>query len=280
MKKVRFEKYHALGNDFIVIDNAMKNVPVRHIGEFAKKICSRNFGVGADGVLWLSKSNKGICRVDVYNSDGSWAEKSGNGLRIVAAHNYQNHRSRENFAIETADGLAEAKIIKATDNRYAVLVTLGKPEFEAKKIPMKSRAEYHINRPLKIGSRWHRITALSVGNPHAVLFVENFDFDWQKLGKLIEHSANFPRRTNVEFARVINRRKIRLNDWERGAGATGSSGTGAAASVVAGVVNGFLEREVEVLFPTGALQIEWRRNDDTILLTGPVEFICFGEYIL
>lgn len=280
MNRVRFSKYHALGNDFIVIDNVTRHIPPQKIEEFARKICSRNFGVGADGVLWLSNSKRAHCRVDVYNSDGSWAEKSGNGLRIVAAYRYQKYRRGRKLAIETADGVAEANIIEARGHRFSVLVTLGKPEFAAKKVPMKSRDEFHINRPLKIGNRWYRITALSVGNPHAVMFVDSLDFDWQRLGSLIEHSKYFPRRTNVEFARIINRRKLRLNDWERGAGATGSSGTGAAASVAAGVVNGLLDRKVEVLFPSGALQIEWNRHNDLIYLTGPVEFICAGESVI
>jgi len=124
------------------------------------------------------------------------------------------------------------------------------------------------------------LTALSVGNPHAVIFVRDFEFDWQNVGRVIEICPHFPRRTNVEFARIVNRKKVILNDWERGAGATGSSGTGAAATVAAAVMNGFMDREAEVVFPRGSLFIEWSEVDDEIYLTGPVEPVAEGNYLL
>jgi len=143
---------------------------------------------------------------------------------------------------------------------------------------MKSRHKYHINLPVKVGNTNANITALSVGNPHAVIFVDNFNFDWQAVGRTIEISHHFPRRTNVEFVKIVSRHKIILNDWERGAGATGSSGTGASAAVVAGVINGFLNRQVEVVFPAGSLFVDWSDDDDNIYLTGPAEYSCRGVY--
>jgi diaminopimelate epimerase len=159
-----------------------------------------------------------------------------------------------------------------------VQVSLGTPQFETKRIPMKSKSKYHINAPLTFGNVKLPVTILSVGNPHTVMFVDNFDFNWHELGSIVEQSDYFPHRTNVEFARIVSKSKIILNDWERGAGATGSSGTGAAAAVVAGVINGFTDRKMEVVFPSGSLFIEWNEKDDTIYLTGPVRYAGTGEY--
>jgi diaminopimelate epimerase len=143
---------------------------------------------------------------------------------------------------------------------------------------MRAPGKYHINQPIVIEGRKFPVTSLSVGNPHTVLFVDNFDFNWGELGRIIEQSQIFPHRTNVEFAKIVNRRKIVLNDWERGAGATGSSGTGAAAAVVAGVVNGLVDRRAEVVFPAGSLFIDWSETDDNITLTGPAEYVCEGVF--
>ncbi len=278
MKKIKFEKYHALGNDFIVIDLISKRNQSYNFNHLARKICNRNFGAGADGILVLTTSRRADCCIDLFNSDGSWAEKSGNGLRIVAAYCFSHYRRKKNLIFEINNDLAETKIIKALHFKYSIKVSLGRPVFKTKLIPMKSKSKFHINEPIKVEGKNFPVTSLSVGNPHTVMFVDGFDFDWRELGYVIENCKYYPHRTNVEFVKIVNRSKVILNDWERGAGATGSSGTGAAAAVVAGVVNGLLNRETEVVFPTGSLFIEWSERDDNIYLTGPVEFVCRGEY--
>lgn len=280
MRKIEFFKYHCLGNDFLIIDLINKRSRRFDFNRLAEKICNRNSGVGADGILVLTKSRMADCCIDLFNSDGSWAEKSGNGLRIVAAYYYSNYSRKKSVTFEISGEAARARIIKATANSFSVRVSLGKPVFETKLVPMKSKAKYHINQPLEIEKVKIPVTVLSVGNPHAVMFVDDFDFDWKGLGEIIECCRHFPNRTNVEFVKIVTRSRVILNDWERGAGATGSSGTGAAASVAAGVVNGLLNRRVEVVFPSGSLFIDWAESDDNIYLTGPVEFVCRGEYAL
>ncbi len=153
---------------------------------------------------------------------------------------------------------------------------IGEPIFETSLVPVKSKSKFLINAEIKIGSANFPLTTLSVGNPHTVLFVDDFDFDWETLGAEIERLPIFPKRTNVEFVKILKRNKIFLSGWERGAGATGSSGTGAAAAVAAGVMNGQLERKCEVEFDTGSLNVNWRNSDNIIELTGPVEFIGEG----
>jgi diaminopimelate epimerase len=280
MKKIEYVKYHALGNDFIIIDLIQKRSTAINFNRLAERICHRRNGVGADGILILTKSKIADCCLDLFNSDGSWAEKSGNGLRIVAAYFHRNYSQRKKLSFEINNEIADCRIIRSANNRYSIRVSLGQPVLETSRIPMKSRAKYFINAPLKVEKEEFPVTVLSVGNPHTVMFVDNFNFNWKQLGSIIETHPFFPHRTNVEFVKIINRSKVILNDWERGAGATGSSGTGAAAAVVAGVVNGYLNRKAEVVFPIGSLFIDWSEHDDNIYLTGPVEYICAGEYIL
>jgi len=280
MKNILFQKFHCLGNDFVVVDLIGKRSTSIDFNMLAANMCDRNCGVGADGILVIRASRKFDCFLDIFNSDGSWAEKSGNGLRIAAAYMALQYKIKKRVSIETVCDNPTAQIIKSGKKQSIIRVSLGKPEFEAKKVPLKSKQKFHINSTIKIDKHDFVITALSVGNPHAVLFVDNFDFDWHFLGEIIENSSVFPNRTNVEFVKIVNRSKLKLNDWERGAGATGSSGTGAAAATVAGIVNGFLNREVEVVFPTGSLQIDWPSQEENIYLTGPVEFVCCGEYLL
>lgn len=279
MKKVYFRKFHCLGNDFLVIDLIANRYRAIDFGRLAAKICSRNEGVGADGILVVHPARKADCYLDIYNSDGSWAEKSGNGLRITAAFMAVNYTVRKKIVIQTKMGNSEARIIKSGKTSSKVMVSLGKPLFEADKVPIRTRSKYHINRPIKVENREFTLTALSVGNPHAVIFVDSFDFDWRFLGSILETSKAFPNRTNVEFAMIVNRSKVLLNDWERGAGATGSSGTGAGATVAAGVINGYLNRKAEVVFPLGSLFIDWSDEDDNLYLTGPVKLVCNGEYL-
>jgi len=278
MRKIDFVKYQGLGNDFVIIDLIGRSSQKMDFNRLALAVCDRHRGVGADGILVLTKSRLADCTMDVFNADGSWAEKCGNGLRCVAAYLYQNHTRKKQLTIETADGISDARIMKSGKRLLDVRVTIGTPEFNTKKIPMKSRHEYHINQPLKIAGVSLPVTALAVGNPHCVLFVDNFNFDWQAMGNDIELNSIFPHRTNVEFVKIVNRKKIILNDWERGAGATGSSGTGASAAVVAGVVNGLLLRQVEVVFPSGSLHIDWSEDDDSIYLTGPTEYVFGGIF--
>jgi diaminopimelate epimerase len=278
MRRIEFSKYHALGNDFLIIDLIKKARYSLDFNRLAEQICSRNSGVGADGILVLTRSHMADCCIDLFNSDGSWAEKSGNGLRIVAAYCYSNYAHKKSMVFEINGEPAEAKVIKGRGDSLSIRVSLGKPVMETRRIPMKTRSKYHINSLIKIDNAEFPATVLSMGNPHAVLFVKGFDFDWKELGQMIESSRYFPQRTNVEFVKIVNRSRVILNDWERGAGATGSSGTGAAASVVAGVINGFLKRQVEVVFPSGSLFVDWSEKDDIVYLTGPVRFICLGEY--
>lgn len=278
--KTAFAKYHALLNDFLVLEAKDARLKQDEIPDFAIHACERNAGIGADGILYLSKSDTADCKIDVYNADGSWAEKSGNGLRIAAAHVHRKDRRTRNFSFETANSVDETNILGSDDRTFSVRVSMGQPSFETKSVPMKSSAPHHIHTPLTVGGLDFPVTCLSVGNPHCVLFVDNFDFDWEELGYEIEHHPAFPERTNVEFVKVVTRKKIKVAEWERGAGPTGSSGTGAAAAVCAAVMLGQAERTCSVEFEPGTLEIHWNEQTDLIELTGPVELVAEGTIYL
>ncbi|MEA1980727.1 MAG: diaminopimelate epimerase [candidate division Zixibacteria bacterium] len=274
---LKFVKYHALGNSFIVLDELPSQKPKINLEKLAVELCDSSFGVGADGIIILSDSKKADYKFDIYNADGSWAEKSGNGLRCVGLHLYLN-RKRKKCTIETTNSIDEVIFDNQIKPKYFFKTTLGTPEFDTGLIPVKTKQKYLINSPIKVSGYNFPMTCLSVGNPHAVLFVNKFDFDWQVLGEEIENLSQFPNRTNVEFVKIVTKKKIKVKDWERGAGPTGSSGTGAAASVVAGVMNGQLDRECQVDFEKGSLYINWHSDNDIVELSGPVEFICKGTY--
>ena len=277
---IEFTKYHALYNDFLVVEGKRRRLTRLQLQRLAVAICHRRSGIGADGVLYVTPSTRSDGRIDVYNADGSWAEKSGNGMRIVVMHEYLKDRRRKQFSFTMNRQVLRASVISKTGNGILVTTELGRPEFKTDLVPVKSRRRYMINAPLKLAGLDFPVTCLSVGNSHTVMMVEHFDFDWQQLGAEIECHRSFPSQTNVEFVKAVTRRRIRVADWERGAGATGSSGTGAAAAVCAMVMLGVADRKCEVQFDTGSLSVNWREDTDIIELSGPAALVAKGRFAL
>ena len=278
MKPVTFSKYHALENDFLVIEAANRRLPKASLEKLARDICHRSRGIGADGIVYLSASKTADRKIDIYNADGGWAEKSGNGLRIAALHMAGSSSGAQSFLFETATTIDEVTLAPGRGVSRMATAVLGEPEFRTDRIPVKHRSRYIINSPLDFGHGKLPVTCLSIGNPHAVILVDNFDFDWQTIGSDIERARYFPNGTNVEFVRPVTRGRVQVADWERGAGATGSSGTGAAAAVVTMVTLGLVDRKCEVVFVPGSLHIHWRASDNRVELTGPVSFVGRGTF--
>ncbi len=274
--KLRFDKYHALGNSFLVVETRSLGSRARW-GKVAQSMCSTATGVGADGLLVVSPSKGADCRADVFNADGGWAERSGNGLRIVGLHLFRTKPIRKSLTILMGGEKCTATVLMKVAGGHAVRAAIGSPDFLAKSVPVKSRLKHLINQKIRIGREEVIATCLAVGNPHCVVPVDSFDFDWKEMGRSIEYAPIFPKRTNVEFVRVISRRKVRVAEWERGAGATGSSGTGAAAAVAAMVMLGRVDRECEVQFDNGSLQVYWDSATNRIELSGPVVHIASGS---
>jgi diaminopimelate epimerase len=281
MKLIQFHKYQALENDFLVIDFSAAKLRLsdRARAGLTRSICDRHRGIGADGVIF-SDTEENRFRMRIFNADGSEAEVSGNGLRILAQHIYQKrYASSRSFTIHSATGDSQVKMISSKGKAAVSRISLGKPQFRLPDIPMNGTTEFFINASFTVTAGELVGTAVSVGNPHIVFFVDNFDFDWQTFGREVECDERFPEHTNVEFAVIKSRKQVVHQSWERGVGATKASGTGAASTVAAGIINGYLDREVTVCEPAGDLQISVMSLDDDIFLTGSSEYVGEGRFI-
>ena len=285
-KMFKFVKMHGLGNDYVVIDlfngankKLFDELSESELKSFAKRVCDRHFGIGADGILLAlpSKNRKydGVMRI--VNADGSEAEMCGNGIRCIAKLIIENGYSKnKELKVETISGI---KRIVAAAGMFRV--DMGEPHLLRKEIPMNgSAAAKAVNEPLQLKYKQIKVTAVSMGNPHAVLFVDGdgFDldnFDIEEMGKEIEHHPAFPKRTNVEFVQVLGNGEMRLRVWERGVGETLACGTGSCASVVASVLNEKTSRKVKVHLLGGDLLVEWAKNNH-VYLTGPAEYVFSG----
>ena len=276
---IEFVKMHGLGNDYVYIDAINQNINNR--SELAKKVSDRHFGIGSDGMILICKSDIADFRMQMFNSDGTEAEMCGNGIRCVGKFVYDNgYTNKEDIEIETLAGVKKLKLFVQNGKVEKVKVDMGEPILEPNKIPVISNEEPVKNLNLNILDRNYKFTCVSMGNPHAVTFIDEDvnEFDIEKYGKLVEINEVFPQRTNVEFLNIINKNTIKMRVWERGAGETLACGTGACASAVASFFNGFTERKVTVELLGGNLEIEWNEEDDHIYMTGPATTVYKGIY--
>jgi diaminopimelate epimerase len=271
---MKFWKMHGLGNDYIIIDNRDAKIGDAEAAELALKLCRRRFSVGADGVLFVSNSAVADVKMRIFNVDGSEAEMCGNGIRCFAKYCYENGIARKNEAVvETLAGTKRAWLTVENGLVVSVMVDMGVPALERSKIPMLGEGTC-VNQNLKVNGETYKVTCLSVGNPHCVVFVDNVDdFPVQRVGSKIETHRLFPKRTNVEFAQVLGENEVKVRIWERGCGETLACGTGACATVVAGNLLKKLHSKVRVHLLGGDLEVEYT---DRLLMTGPAEKIFEG----
>ena len=264
---------HGLGNDFIVLETAQ--VKGANIPKFAKQICNRREGIGADQILVLGKSRKADILMRIFNADGSEAEMCGNGLRCAARYAREHQMCKKTeLTIETLAGVRTVKAL----GKKSFRVNMGAPILKGKEIPVSLSGRV-INRPIRSEGRDFRVTCVSMGNPHCVLFVDNLeDFPVAKVGPILENHSIFPKKTNVEFVQTIKDSAISVRVWERGAGETLACGSGACAAAVASVLNGVADRNVTVHLPGGPLQILWDRESGQVFMTGPAEEVFTGEF--
>ena len=272
--RLRFTKMHGLGNDFVLIDCRDKAVAneLSAISDVSKRLCHRRFGVGADQVLLLYSSKVADFKMVIFNADGSEVEMCGNGIRCFAKYIWDRKLSdKEVLSVETAAG-----IIRPERRGQMVKVDMGEPVLEGRLIPVNLDGMVK-DFPLIIEDKEFKITAVSMGNPHAVIFVEDVDgFDLKRYGPKIENHGLFPRRINVEFIQVLDAGTIRMRVWERGSGETMACGTGASAVAVASNLRGFTGKRVKVILTGGELVIEWK-EDDHVYMTGPAVEVFEGS---
>lgn len=294
---MKFTKMHGIGNDYIYVNCFEETVP--HPQDTAKFVSDRHFGIGSDGLILIKPSNKADFEMAMYNADGSRGEMCGNAIRCVAKYVYDHHMiDRTDICIETLAGIKyaqlepcvssdnKASINKVSINKVSMVrVNMGKPELEPEKIPvmytqLKDLSRI-INCPITVGGIEYRMTCVSMGNPHCVVFTDHIDaLDLEKIGPLFEHHPCFPNRVNTEFVKVIDQNTVEMRVWERGSGETLACGTGACAVTVACILNELTQRVVTVKLLGGDLKIEWEKDTDLIYMTGPAECVFEGDIML
>lgn len=276
---MNFTKMHGLGNDFIVLDGA-EALPA-NASELAVRLCDRHFGIGADGLVYILPSQRADYMMRIINSDGSEAEQCGNAIRCAAKYIYDNglvDAGKTELTIETIGAGPQVVQLQIEAGRVSrVRVDMGEPVLAGLKVPTTIDAEPVLEHPVAVDGREFTFTAVSMGNPHCVIFVDDaVGFDLAAWGPKLETHPLFPRRINVEFATVKSRDYADMRVWERGAGPTLACGTGACATLVAGVLNGKMDRKGVVALKGGELLIEWSEADNRVYMTGPAETVYTG----
>jgi diaminopimelate epimerase len=274
-----FEKMHGLGNDFIIIHE--KYLPPSFTEEkLAEMLCNRHFSIGADGLIILKQSMNGADFAWSYiNSDGSIGQMCGNGIRCFAKYLFDRGLTKKSeFSVETLAG----EIIPSIQDDGRIKVNMGKPILKPSEVPVKidSDKEPTIDYPIEIANQRFSFTPVSMGNPHAIIFINDENINLNDLGPLIEHHDFFPERTNVEFAKVVNKNYIVLDVWERGCGITLACGTGACATVIAACLKGLCDAntDIKVKLPGGELEIYWDKAvSGNVFMTGPAESVFIGQ---
>lgn len=277
---MRFTKMQGCGNDYVYIDATKDDIV--NASELAIKISDRHFGVGSDGLILIKTSNKADFYMDMYNKDGSNGKMCGNGIRCLAKYVYDyGLTDKEMLTIETLSGIKTLEL--TIDNQRVSLVTvdMGSPRFDPHMIPVMSDKEILLNETIAVDDKEYKITCISMGNPHAVVFVENTDeFQVETIGPLFEKHVLFPDRVNTEFVQIIDRSHIKMRVWERGSGETLACGTGACAAAVACILNDLTDNEVKVSLLGGDLYIRYDRDSNVVYMTGPAVTVFEGEQII
>ncbi|MDI3547597.1 MAG: diaminopimelate epimerase [Halanaerobiales bacterium] len=276
--KLNFTKMHGTGNDFIVIDGF--RYKIKNYRQLAIDLCKRHFGIGGDGLIIIlpPESKENDFRMRIFNADGSEAEMCGNGIRCFSHYlREKNLTGKDILRVETLAGIITPEVISGNRKTSQIRVNMGKPKFKPAEIPvdLDTDAEYIQEHKLPVNDKTFQINCVSMGNPHTIIFREDIDqIPLAEWGKEIENHPAFPEKTNVEFIRIIDRSEIAMRVWERGSGITLACGTGASASVVAGIKNNYLDEKVVVHLPGGDLVIEW--SGDDVFMTGPAETVFNG----
>lgn len=278
---MEFTKMHGLGNDFVVVYGEQE-LP-SHASEWAVKLCNRFFGIGADGLVYILPSTKANFMMRIMNSDGSEAEQCGNAIRCVAKYVYDHgHIDREEITIETIGaGVQQVRLTVQDGQVSSVRVDMGEPVLNGLSVPTLIDLHPVVNHPIEVDGQDFRFTAVSMGNPHCVIYVDDaINFDLGEWGPKLEVHPLFPRKINVEFATVNSRGQVDMRVWERGAGPTLACGTGACATLVSSVLNGLTDRSATISLKGGDLFIEWDESDNHVYMTGPAEVVYAGTIAL
>lgn len=278
---MKFTKMHGCGNDYIYINGLKEKVERSKKPKLVQWMSDRHFGIGGDGVIFINASDEADFEMEMWNADGTRGEMCGNGIRCVAKYVYDKGLTdKKEISIVSDEQVKHLELQVEDGKMLTAKVNMGKPVFKPAEIPvvMPGSAENAVNVPILVDGRKYYMTCVSMGNPHAVIFVNGVsDLELEKIGPLFENHEMFPKRVNTEFVEIIDRNHVKMRVWERGSGETLACGTGSCAAVAACVLNGLTDNTVTVKLLGGELQIEWDREADLIYMTGPAAFVYEGE---
>lgn len=274
---MKFTKMHGIGNDYVYVNCLSEEL--ENPEKVARFVSDRHFGIGSDGLILIKPSEIADFEMAMYNADGSRGEMCGNGVRCVAKYVYDyGLTGKTTISIETLAGIKYLQLSLKNNKVETVKVNMGSPILKVAKVPVISEHKEVINEDIEVDGKIYKITCVSMGNPHAITFVEDVQaIEIEKIGPKFENHNRFPQRVNTEFIQLVNRNYIKMRVWERGSGETLACGTGACASVVACIVNGYTDNEVTVELLGGKLTIFWDRDENTVYMTGSATTVFDGE---
>ena len=277
---MKFTKMQGCGNDYVYVNGFTEKLSPEEKPEIVRSLSDRHFGIGGDGVIFINPAEEADFEMEMYNADGSRSEMCGNGIRCVAKYVYDfKLTDKDVITVETLSGIKTLKLNVENGKVKTVRVNMGAPILECDKVPVKYDDEKMINKPVKVDGKTFNITCVSMGNPHAVTFINDTDnLEIEKIGPKFENNEIFPDKVNTEFIQIIDKKTVKMRVWERGSGETFACGTGACASVVASVLNRLTENKVTVKLLGGELEIEYNQDENTVYMTGPARVVFTGEY--
>lgn len=275
---MKFTKMEGCGNDYVYVNGFEEKID--NPNEVAIAVSDRHFGIGSDGLIIINPSEVADFKMCMYNADGSEGKMCGNGIRCVAKYVYDfKLTDKDVITVETLSGIKTLKLNVENGKVKTVRVNMGAPILECNKVPVKYDDEKMINKPVKVDGKTFNITCVSMGNPHAVTFINDTDnLEIEKIGPKFENNEIFPDKVNTEFIQIIDKKTVKMRVWERGSGETFACGTGACACVVASVLNRLTENKVTVKLLGGELEIEYNQDENTVYMTGPARVVFTGEY--
>ena len=278
---MKFTKMQGCGNDYVYVNGFTEKLSQEEKPEIVRKLSDRHFGIGGDGVIFINPAEEADFEMEMYNADGSRGEMCGNGIRCVAKYVYDyGLTDKTSISVETLAGIKYLDLTVEDGKVVLVKVDMGKPMLRPEEVPVVSEKEEVIDEPITVDGQEYRMTCVSMGNPHAVVFIDQDvkEFPLETVGVKFENHERFPKRVNTEFVNVLDRHTAQMRVWERGSGETLACGTGACAVAVACALNGLTEDEVTVKLLGGDLQIKWDREKNTVYMTGPAEVVFDGEW--
>ncbi len=276
---MKFTKMEGCGNDYVYIDGAKERIAPEEKSDFVRRVSDRHFGIGSDGVIFINPSTEADFEMEMYNADGTRAEMCGNGIRCVAKFVYDKGLTDKcDISVISCGKIKYLKLFLKDGKVDCVKVNMGAPELIAENVPVVCEKEQAVDEPITVLGKEYKMTCVSMGNPHAVVFMDDVEhLKIEEIGPHFENHERFPKRTNTEFVKVLDRQTVQMRVWERGTGETLACGTGCCATVVACVLNGLTDETVTVKLLGGEIKITWDREANLVYMAGPATTVFEGE---